>query len=108
MFSIKNGFASCSTSLARVTCIPTFPSSEPIHLRLSFSATDRVVPEPMKKSATRSPSLEEHLMIFSNNSLGFCVSYPVRSFELLFKKSISHQSFGYPPSLRYCLYVHPG
>ena len=37
------------------------PKSHPIHFRPSFSATARVVPEPQKKSATRSPALEETL-----------------------------------------------
>ena len=35
------------------------PRSEPIHLRPSFSATASVVPEPQKKSATMSFSLED-------------------------------------------------
>ena len=39
------------------------PRSGTIHLRPSFSATAAVVPEPQKKSATRSPSLDDVLMM---------------------------------------------
>src|SRR5512147_338147 len=41
--------------------------SQPIHLRPSFSATTIVVPEPQKKSATRSPSLDEAQIIRSRD-----------------------------------------
>ena len=39
-----------------------FPKSEPIHFLPNFSATAKVVPDPQKKSATRSPSLEDALI----------------------------------------------
>jgi hypothetical protein len=41
----------------RVVWIANLPRSVAIHLRPSFSATAAVVPEPQKKSATRSFSL---------------------------------------------------
>src|SRR5262245_42313276 len=50
------------------------PKSQPIQRRPSFSATARVVPEPQKKSATKSPSFEEALMMRSRRDSGFCVS----------------------------------
>jgi hypothetical protein len=52
--------------------IANFPRSVAIHLRLSFSATDAVVPDPAK-SATRSPSLLLALIIRSISDSGFCV-----------------------------------
>ena len=47
----------------RVVCMPNFPISDPIHLRPSFSATASVVPDPQKKSATRSQEFEEDSII---------------------------------------------
>ena len=58
-------------NLFREVCMPNLPRSEPIHFLSSFSATARVVPEPQKKSAIRSPSLLVALMIRSSNASGF-------------------------------------
>ena len=55
----------------RVVCIPNFPISAPIHLRPSFSATASVVPDPQKKSATRSQGLEDAFITLSSNNSGF-------------------------------------
>ena len=46
------------------------PRSEAIHLRFSFSETAAVVPDPAKKSATISPSLDEALIMRSTNFYG--------------------------------------
>ena len=47
------------------------PKSEQIHFQLFFSAISANVPEPAKKSATRSPSLEEPSKLRSINLSGF-------------------------------------
>jgi len=47
------------------------PRSLTIHFRPSFSATAAVVPDPQKKSATMSFSLEEALMMRSRRASGF-------------------------------------
>ena len=54
-----------------VVWMANLPRSVAIHLRPNFSATAAVVPEPQKKSAIRSPSLEEALMIRSRRASGF-------------------------------------
>ena len=53
--------------------IPNFPRSVAIHFRPSFSATAAVVPEPTKKSATRSPSLTAGLDYSLERVSGFWV-----------------------------------
>ncbi len=45
--------------------------STPIQFRFNLLATLNVVPEPQKKSATKSPSFEEASMIRSNSFSGF-------------------------------------
>ena len=45
--------------------------SQAIQRRPSFCATAAVVPEPMKQSRTRSPGLEEALMMRSRRASGF-------------------------------------
>src|SRR5712691_6839893 len=60
----------------RVVWIAKRPRSQPIHRRPSFSATARVVPEPQKKSATKSPGLDDAVMILVKSSSVFCVGYP--------------------------------
>ena len=58
----------------RVVWIAKRPRSQPIQRRPSFSATTSVVPDPQKKSATRSPGLLDASMIRSSSASGFCVS----------------------------------
>jgi hypothetical protein len=60
-------------SLLRAVWIANLPKSVAIHFLPSFSATAAVVPLPEKKSAIKSPSLEEALMIRSNRASGFWV-----------------------------------
>jgi len=61
------------------------------HRRPSSSATAAVVPEPQKKSATRSPGLVVASMIRRSSASGFCVGQPVRSRSPRFKVSMSVQ-----------------
>jgi len=60
-----------SRILLRLIFIACFAKSEPIHRLPSFSATANVVPEPQKKSATMSVSLEDARIILFNNLSGF-------------------------------------
>lgn len=48
-------------------------------LRSSFSAAMQAVAQPQNGSNTRSPGLDEALIICSNNATGFCVFQPVYS-----------------------------
>lgn len=75
------------------------PRSQAIHFLSSFSETAGVVPEPEKKSATRSSLFEETFTIFSIKAIGFCVAYSVLSSAALFIISIIHQSLGATPAL---------
>src|SRR3989338_2420661 len=51
--------------------------SHPIHRRFNFSATVTVVPEPAKKSATKSFGLEDASITLSSSCSEFSVGYPV-------------------------------
>jgi len=64
----------------RVVWMANLPRSETIHFLPSFSATAAVVPEPAKKSAIRSPSLDDALMMRLRRASGFWVAYPVACF----------------------------
>ena len=54
---------------------PLFMST-PIQRLPSFWATAAVVPEPIKQSRTKSPSLEEALIMRSKRASGFWVEKP--------------------------------
>lgn len=65
------------SNLLSVTWIAEGDESQPIQFLPSFCATTNVVPEPQKKSATRSLALQNCPIILSNNCSCFSVSYPV-------------------------------
>ena len=65
------------SNLLSVIWIADGDESQPIQFLPSFCATTNVVPEPQKKSATRSLALQNCPIILSNNCSCFSVSYPV-------------------------------
>src|SRR5512139_2472923 len=70
--------------------------------RLPFcAATTAVVPEPQKKSATRSPEFDEARMMRFNNASGFWVGYPVRSLCRRATTGKYHQSSGTFPRCKF-------
>jgi hypothetical protein len=75
-----------------VVCTENLPKSVVIHFLPSFSATAAVVPEPQKKSAIKSPSLDEAFRILSNKASGFWVAYPTFSSATGFTGGISSQT----------------
>jgi len=62
------------SNLLSVTLIAVEEQSQPIQFLPSLCATTNVVPEPQKKSATRSLVLENCPIILSNNCSCFSVS----------------------------------
>src|SRR5712691_11740081 len=76
-FSALIRLKSDCSNLLSVTWIAVEEQSQPIQFLPSLCATTNVVPEPQKKSATRSLALENCPIILSNNCSCFSVSYPV-------------------------------
>ena len=71
-FVISN-LKSQPVSLFLVTFIANEEESQPIHCLRNVLATASVVPEPQKKSAIRSPGLENFPIILSSSALCFSV-----------------------------------
>ena len=71
-FVISN-LKSQPVSLFLVTFIANDEESHPIHCLRNVLATASVVPEPQKKSAIRSPGLENFPIILSSSALCFSV-----------------------------------
>src|SRR5512143_143920 len=78
-----------------------------MNLRPCFDATKGVVPDPQKKSATRSPGFEDANTIRSSNAVGFCVGYPVRSLCRRATTGKYHQSSGTLPRSRSGTFPNP-
>jgi hypothetical protein len=89
-----------SINRLRVVWIARRVSSQATKLRPCLEATNGVVPDPQKKSATISPGLDEARMILSSNASGFWVGYPVRSLCNRATTGKYHQSSGTLPRSR--------
>src|SRR5690554_5854650 len=84
--------APSASSRFLATAIASSAMSEAKAWRWLRAAASAVVPEPEKKSATKLRSRVCAFTNISNNSTGFCVGYPVRSFAILLIEGISTTS----------------